>query len=174
VHISARSIVLLAAVLPAARATTITILPANNIAQATAERNDWLTETFGPGTTAQPVQVDIDNMSPRESEALILQLLTSFHSLYFFITGAESSVRIRTADGSIAYTRARDDGIYFVGITSSTAIGSIQWRSQDEFRLVNFGIPKPPTAAPEPATWLLIATGVAAIIRRCRVPSAPS
>ena len=86
-----------------------------------------------------PVQVDVDNITPRKSEVEILQLLTSFHSLYFFITGVEGNIQLRTADGTTALIHDGDDAIYFVGITSSTAIESIQWRSHDgTFRIMRF------------------------------------
>jgi hypothetical protein len=174
VSLSARTIVLIAALLPSAAATTITILPATNIAQATAERNSWLTETFGAGTTANPVRVDIDNITPGKSEVEVLQLLTSLHSLYFFLTAVEGNIQIRTADGTTALIHDGDDGLYFIGITSTTAIGSIQWRSQDGLELYDFGTPRAPNTTPEPATSLSILAGLVLIMRRCRAPSAPS
>jgi hypothetical protein len=44
---------LLTTLLGFASADTITILPASSIADATTERNSWLTTNFGSGTTAQ-------------------------------------------------------------------------------------------------------------------------
>ena len=158
--IPARSLILIAALLPSARATSITLLPATTIAQATTERNTWLTETFGTGTTPNPIQADIDKVNPERSETTILQLLTSFHSLYFFMTGVDANLQIRTADGTKAYVHSDDSDVYFVGITSSNALGSIQWRSSDSFRLIDFGVPQKPAQAPEPATALAAATGL--------------
>lgn len=171
--ISARSIVLISALLRLAHATTITILPATNIAQATTDRNTWLVETFGSGTKPDPVQVDIDNVSPQKSEVKTLQLLTSFHSLYFFLTGVESNVQIRTGDGTITRVHDGDNSIYFVGIASSTAIGSLQWRSSDSFELSDFGVPQTPAQAPEPAITLLTATGLILMRLLWKRPSRP-
>ena len=171
--LSARSIVLITALLPAAGATTITILPAADVAQASADITSWLILNFGPGTTAKPVQVDLDPISGK-GETKKLQLLTSLHSLYFLMSGFEDNMQIRTADGTSARVHNGDEGLYFVGITSSTAIGSIQWQGPGNFVLKDFGTPGGPTPAPEPATWLAVATGLIAIKRRYRVPSAPS
>lgn len=174
VSLSARSFVLIAALLPSAGATTITILPAINIGQATAETNAWLTQTFGAGTMPNRVQVDVDTSPGKNRGVIKLELLTSFNSLYFFITGLEGNVEIQTADGTTARIHDGDDGLYFVGITSARAIGSIQWQSHDSFVLKDFGTPKRPADAPEPLSWLFVSTGLAAIRRRCRAPSAPS
>lgn len=171
---SARSIVLIAALLPAAGATTITILPAANMAQATADINSWLVLNFGPGTTAKPIQPQIEDVTPGKSNGVVkLQLLTSLHSLYFLMSGFEDNIQIRTADGTKAQVHEGDDRLYFVGITSSTAIGFIQWQGHDRFVLKDFGTSQGPPAAPEPATWLAVATGLIAIKRRYRAPSAP-
>ncbi len=174
VSLSARSIVLIAALLPSAGATTITVLPANNIIQGAVERNLWLTETFGAGTTANPARVDIVNLTPGRSQVEVLDLLTSFNGLYFFITGVEGNIQLRTANGATAVIHDGDDGIYFVGIASSTAIGYIQLQSRDGIELYGFGTPREPTATPEPATSICVLAGLAAIKRRCRAPSAPS
>jgi hypothetical protein len=173
VSLSARSIVLIAALLPAAGATTITILPAANMAQASADITSWLILNFGPGTTGKPVHVDIDPIGGN-GETKKLALLTSLHSLYFLMSGFEDNMQIQTADGTKAYVHDGDEGLYFVGITSSTPIASIQWSSHGSFVLSNFGSPEGPAAAPELATWLSVATGLIAIKRRYRVPSAPS
>jgi hypothetical protein len=173
VSLSARSFVLIAALLPAAGATTITILPAANMAQASADITSWLIQNFGPGTTAKPVHVDVDPIGGK-GEIKKFQLLTSLHSLYFLMSDFEDNMQIRTADGTKAHVHRGDDGLYFVGITSSTAIGSIQWQGPGNFVLKDFGTPGGPTPAPEPATWLAVATGLIAIKRRYRVPSAPS
>jgi len=163
VSIPARSIVLIAALLTSAGATTITVLPADNITQAVAETNTWLTETFGAGTAPDPVNVDIGNLTPGKSKVERLQLITAFHSIYFFMTGVDGNVQIQTADGTSAHVHAGDGGLYFVGINSTTSIGSIQWWSRDGLGLKDFGIPQMPGAAPEPATWLCIAMGLIAI-----------
>jgi hypothetical protein len=173
VSLSARSFVLIAALLPAAGATTITILPAANMAQASADITSWLILNFGPGTTAKPVHVDVDPISGK-GETKKLQLLTSLHSLYFLMSDFEDNMQIRTADGTKAHVHDGDDGLYFVGITSSTTIGYIQWQGPDSFVLKGFGTPGGPAATPEPATWVAVATGLIAIKRRYRVPSAPS
>ena len=47
---------LLAVFLTTANADTITIISASNLAGATADRNQWLTNTFGAGTTAQTLE----------------------------------------------------------------------------------------------------------------------
>lgn len=171
--LSARSIVLIATLLPAAGATSITILPAANMAQATADETAWLVLNFGPGTTANPIQPQIDDVTPGKSNGVVkLQLLTSLHSLYFLMSGFDDNVQIRTADGTQAQIHDGDAGLYFVGITSSTSIGSIQWQSHGDFVLKDFGTPGGPTPAPESATWLAVATGLIAFKRRYRVPSA--
>ena len=171
----ARSIVLMTAWLPSVGATTITILPAANIGQAITDRNSWLSQTFDAETTANPIQVHISGTTPgKRKDFGTLELLTSFHSLYFFMTGVDGNTGIRTADGTTARVRDGDDGLYFVGITSSTAIGFIRWRSNGDLRLGDFGTPRSPGATPEPATWLCIATGLSAIMRRYKAPSAPS
>jgi hypothetical protein len=170
-----RSIALVAAWLPSVGATTITVLPAASMGQAISERNSWLSQTFGVGTTPNPVQVHISGTTPGKNKDLgTLELLTSFHSLYFFMTGVDGNVGIRTADGTATRVHDGDDSLYFVGITSSTAIGFIQWRSNDDLRLQNFGAPRSPDTTPEPATWLCFATGLAVIMRRYKAPSAPS
>lgn len=175
VSLSARSLVLIAALLPSAGATTITILPADNLSQAIAERNSWLTQTFGAGATADPVNVNLQDQSPHgRSDVTKFELLTSFQSLYFFMTGVDGNVQIRTADGTSASIHDGDGGIYFVGINSTTTIQSIQWSSNEDFKLKNFGTPRLPGDAPEPRTWLAVATGVIAITRRYRVPFVPS
>ena len=143
------------------------------MAEATADINSWLILNFGPGTTAKPIHVDIDPTSGK-GESKKLQLLTSLHSLYFLMSGLEDNIQIRTADGTKAQVHDGDAGLYFVGISSSTAIGSIQWQGHGSFVLKDFGTPGGPAPAPEPATWLAVATGLIAIKRRCRVPSAPS
>jgi hypothetical protein len=173
VSLSARLIVLIAALLPAAGATTITILPVANMAQATADTNSWLILNFGPGTTSKPIRVDIDPIGGK-GENTKLQLLTSLHSLYFLMTGFDDNLQIRTADGTHAQVHDGDAGLYFVGITSSTVIGYIQWQGHDRFLLKDFGTSQDPPAAPEPGTWLAVATGLIAIKRRYRAPSAPS
>jgi hypothetical protein len=173
VSLSARSLVLIAALLPAAGATTITILPAANMAQASADITSWLIQNFGPGSTAKPVHVDVDPISGK-GETKKLQLLTSLHSLYFLMSDFGDNMQIRTADGTKAHLHDGDDGLYFVGITSSTAIGYIQWQGSDSFVLKGFGTPGGPAATPEPATWVAVATGLIAIKRRYRAPSAPS
>ena len=90
VSLSARSFVLIAALLPSAGATTITILPAAGIIQAAVDASTWLTTTFGSGTTADPFQPQITNVTPGKSNGVVkLELLTSFQSLYFFLTGVE-------------------------------------------------------------------------------------
>ena len=143
------------------------------MAQATAERNSWLTETFGAGTAASPVHVDIDNITPGRSEVEVLQLLTSFHSLYFFMSGIDNNAQIQTGDGTMAHIHDGDDHLYFVGITSATSIESIQWRAYDGLELFGFGTPQAPAPAPEAATWLYLATGLLAFTRRCKDPSVP-
>ena len=160
--IPARSIVLIAALLPAAGATTITILPAANMAQATAEETAWLVLNFGPGTTVKPISVDIDPIGGK-GETNKLQLLTSLHSLYFFMSSFEDNMQIRTADGTKAHVQDDDAALYFVGITSSTPIGSIQWSSHGSFVLKDFGTPDGPAPAPEAATWLAVALGLVMI-----------
>ena len=173
--ISVRSVVLIAALLPAASATSITILPAANIAQATADETAWLVLNFGPGTTANPIQPQIDDVTPGQSNGVVkLQLLTSLHSLYFLMSSVEDNMQIRTADGTKAQIHDGDAGLYFVGITSSTAIGYIQWQGHDSFVLKDFGTPGDPAPAPELPTWLAISTGLTAIKRRCKAPCVPS
>jgi hypothetical protein len=175
VNLLARALVVIAALLPPAGATTITILSADNISQATAERNAWLTQTFGASAGPKPIDVDLENQAPHgKSDVQTLSLLTSFHSLYFFMTGVESNLQIRTGDGTKAKVHGDDEGFYFVGITSSAAIGSIEWSGREEFNLRSFGVPRTPGPAAEPATWLCIAIGLVAITLRCRVPCAPS
>ena len=121
VSLFARSLVLIAAWLPFARATTITIMPATNVSQAASERDAWLAATFGTGTKPHRVEVDVDRLpSHGNSDVTKFQLLTSFYSLYFFMTGVDANVQIQTADGTKAHVHpADDDGLYFVGITSS-------------------------------------------------------
>jgi hypothetical protein len=170
VSLFARSIVLIVALLPMAGATTITILPAASLTQATADRDSWLSQTFGAGTIANPIEVSIN----RGWDFRTVQLLTSFHSLYFFMTGVDGNIQLQTGDKTTAYIHDGDDGIYFVGITSPTAIGFVQWNGKDVFGLEDFGTPRTPAATPEPASWLCIATGLAGITRRYRVPSSPS
>jgi hypothetical protein len=142
-------------------------------AQASADITSWLILNFGPGTTGKPVHVDIDPIGGK-GETKTLQLLTSLRSLYFLMSGIEDNMQIQTADGTKAHVHDGDEGLYFVGITSSTPIASIQWSSHGSFVLSNFGSPEGPAAAPELATWLSVATGLIAIKRRYRVPSAPS
>jgi hypothetical protein len=167
VRIIARSIVLIAALLPSAGATTITILPAENLAQAFTERNSWLTASFGAGTTANPIDPRIDNVTPGDSNGVVkLQLLTSLQSLYFFITGVEKNMQIRTADGASTQVHDGDDTLYFVGITSSRAIESIQWQNHGNFVLEDFGVPQEPASSPEPTSWLCLATGLFVITVR--------
>ena len=154
----ARALVAISSLLPPVGATSITVMPAINLTQATAERDAWLTTNFGPGTTAAPVDVDI------EEGKNVRRLLTSLHSLFFFMTGVDGNVQIRTADGAKATIHAGDEGLYFVGITSSTAIESIEWRGHSDFALENFGIPRETTPAPELATYLAVASGLMMLV----------
>ena len=172
--LSARAVAVLAVLLPSLGATTITVLPALTIAQATEERDSWLSENFGPGTTAQSIEPNLQQSRGK------LQLLTSFYNLFFFMTDLEGTVLIRTADGTSAHVHGNDSGVYFVGITSSASIGSVEWRGNKDFELTGFGIPQEPN--PEPATWLVVASGLALMLvlgrfrftRRYKGPSAPS
>lgn len=154
----ARVLVVIGALLPPLGATTITILPATTITQATAERDAWLVANFGPGTIADPVDVDIEHGKDVRS------LLTSFHSLFFFMTGVDGNVQIRTADGTKAIVHGGDDGLYFIGITSSTAIESIEWRGHSDFGLQDFGIPRETAPAPELTTYLAVASGLMLLV----------
>jgi len=171
VSFSARLIVLIAALLPSAGATTITVLPADNMTQANAERNSWLSQNFGAGATANPIQAQVNNIG--HDGAINLQLLTSLYCLYFLMSDVEGNIQIKTADGTTANVYDANNGFYFVGITSWRLL-SIQWQSDHDFTLDNFGIPHESPPTPEPATWLCMATGLAAITLRCKVPSAPS
>src|SRR5260370_26418390 len=67
-----------------------------------------------------------------------LQLSTSLYTVFFFITDVndiDGALRIQTADGSSATNFAPhgvDGNLYFVGITSSGPIGSIQWLNNSQ------------------------------------------
>jgi hypothetical protein len=98
-----------------------------------------------------------------------LQLLTSLSTVFFFITDVndiDGALRIQTADGTSAtnFAAAGADGnLYFVGITSSGPIGSIQWinnSQNDGFGLDDFGTAKYNSSAPEPANSLAMGTGL--------------
>jgi len=98
-----------------------------------------------------------------------LQLSTSLSTLFFFITDVndvDGSLRIQTADGTSAtnFAAAGTDGnLYFVGITSSGPIGSIQWinnSQNDGFGLDDFGTAKYNSSTPEPANSLAAGTGL--------------
>jgi hypothetical protein len=109
-----------------------------------------------------------------------LQLTTSLSTVFFFITDVndiDGALRIQTADGSSASNFApvgADGNLYFVGITSSGPIGSIQWinnSQNDGFGLDDFGTVKYNTSVPEPANSLAAGTGLLllATILRLRV-----
>ncbi|HEY6393507.1 MAG TPA: hypothetical protein VIX89_19650 [Bryobacteraceae bacterium] len=98
-----------------------------------------------------------------------LQLSTSLTTLFFFITDVndvDGSLRIQTADGTSATNFAAtgaDGNLYFVGITSSGPIGSIQWinnSQNDGFGLDDFGTAKYNSSTPEPATSHAAGTGL--------------
>lgn len=159
---SQRLTVYLVTLLAPASATTITILPAANLAEAIAERNTWLVQTFGPGTTPTPIDPVLKSREgPREVTKV--KLLTSFYSLYFFLTDVEDNVTIRTSDGTKARVHGDDDGLYFVGINSSTAIESVRLRSRDDFGLRDFGTAGHTADTPEPASWATVLPGLLVI-----------
>ncbi len=152
-----------ALLLTPAGATTVKILPATTLSEAIAERNSWLVQEFGPGTTASPIDVHVTEDEDSEGVER-LTFLTSLSSLYFFMTNVDDNIQIRTADGTKAHVHGKDGGLYFVGITSATEIGSIEWKGHDDFGLTDFGIPGHTADTPEPATWLLLATGLALVL----------
>jgi hypothetical protein len=98
-----------------------------------------------------------------------LQLLTSLSTVFFFITDVndiDGALRIQTTDGTSAtnFAAAGADGnLYFVGITSSGPIGSVQWinsSQNDGFGLDDFGTAKYNSSTPEPANSLAMGTGL--------------
>ena len=121
-----------------------------------------------------------------------LQLTTTLSTLYFFITDVNDfsgGLQIQTADGSIASfpTHNSNGSIFFVGITSTDPIGTLNWLNTaraDGFGLDDFGTAKipyvpPVSPVPEPATWLvagcaLLIVAAAVQIRARNASSAPS
>ncbi len=102
-----------------------------------------------------------------------LQLATSLTTMFFFITDVndvEGALRIQTADGTSATNFAAagvDGNLYFVGITSSGPIGSIQWinnSQNDGFGLDDFGTVKYNSSTPEPSTSIAIGTGLLILV----------
>jgi hypothetical protein len=98
-----------------------------------------------------------------------VQLTTTADSLFFFITDvndASGNLNIQTADNTNASFPGgtKDGNIFFVGITSSHAIATVQWHNtstSDGFGLDDFGIVQPgelgvrsfESLVPEPASW---------------------
>src|SRR5882762_9400906 len=223
-----RTIFLAALVVATANATTITIMPASNIANAAAVRDVWIVSNFGLGATIQNLEnfegfgygpftqlatgpgtfsvmegaLPSFSNGTRHNEFTVLnnsntpffgrydttpggnnwldsnditklQLLTSLSTVFFFITDVndiEGALRIQTADGTSAtnFAAAATDGnLYFVGITSSGPIGSIQWinnSQNDGFGLDDFGTTKYNTSTPEPSTSLFMGTGLLILV----------
>lgn len=105
-----------------------------------------------------------------------LQLSTSLSAVYFFITDVndiDGTLQIKTADGTSSTgfaPRGSDGNLYFVGIVSSSPIGTIQWLNSsqnDGFGLDDFGTVKgqfQESQVPEPANWWLAGTGLIAIL----------
>lgn len=114
-----------------------------------------------------------------------LQLSTSLSNIYFFITDVndvDGRLQLATQDGTTAGfpTGAPNGNIYFVGITSGSAIGTLQWlntSTNDGFGLDDFGkVYEPPPSVPEPAVWPVAATAFLAmwlVRRRKNQRSAP-
>jgi hypothetical protein len=107
-----------------------------------------------------------------------IQLTTSLDILVFMITDVNDCgglLTIQTADGTTSsafapYPAATDGNLYFVAITSNTALGTVSWlnnTTNDGFGLDSMGTvvdPPPPTApAPEPASLAISGAGLAAI-----------
>jgi len=118
-----------------------------------------------------------------------LQLSTNATSLFFFITDANDQgghLMIQTADGTIVNfpTGNANGNIFFVGITSTDPIGTIQWlntSTADGFGLDDFGIVQlpDPSPVPEPASWpsaaaaLLIVAAAVRLRARSATASTP-
>jgi hypothetical protein len=87
-----------------------------------------------------------------------LQLATSLSNTYFFMTDVDDVdglLQLRTADGTTASfpTGLPDGNIYFVGITSSAPLGTLQWLNSsrnDGFGVDDFGEIREWNQVPEP------------------------
>jgi len=122
-----------------------------------------------------------------------IQLNTSLTTLLFMITDVNDCggiLTLQTGDGttSSAFAHAptaRDGNIYFVGITSSNALGTVKWlnnSSNDGWGIDDLGSivdppPPPPyqpptSPVPEPSAWPILAAGLIAIplMRKYRKP----
>lgn len=216
------SVALIASLVPA-RADVITILSATSIANATAERDAWITSNFGLGASADVnttfetdatgqynslstgigtfsilagglgstssgtgtnqfsiLNSGITPFSGRynttagganwldSNDITKLQLSTTANAIFFFITDvndAGGNLQIQTGDGSSSgFSGPKTDGnIYFVGISSTDAIGTLQWLNNvrgDGFGLDDFGVIKYSATVPEPASLPIAGVGL--------------
>jgi hypothetical protein len=106
-----------------------------------------------------------------------IQLTTDQSTLFFFITDVGDCggyLQIQTADGTTYNFPSSDyhsDGnLFFVGITSNSALGAVRWLNNyrgDGWGVDNFGTivdPPPPVVPnPEPASWPIVAAALLAI-----------
>ncbi len=92
-----------------------------------------------------------------------IQLTTDLSTLFFFITDVGDCggyLQIQTADGTTynfpASNYTSDGNLFFVGITSNSALGSVKWLNNsrgDGWGVDDFGtIVDPPLPTPEPAS----------------------
>ena len=123
-----------------------------------------------------------------------IQLTTSLSTLIFMITDVNDCggiLTLQTADGTTSNAfahapTAKDGNIYFVGITSASALGTIKWlnnSTNDGWGIDDLGTvvdPPPPynpptSPVPEPSAWPVLGAGLIAIplVRKYRKARAP-
>jgi len=114
------------------------------------------------------------------NDITLLQLNTSFSNLYFVMNDVNDTggtLQIQTKDGttSSGFAPTASNGqLYFVGITSSGPIGSIEWVNNiqhDGFGLDDFGTINCPSQVPEPANLLTAAGGLLILLGSVRLRS---
>jgi len=107
-----------------------------------------------------------------------LQLSTALNVVYFFMTDVndiDGTLKLQTADGTSTTnfgTKPNNGTLFFVGISSSQPIGSIQWLNTsrtDGFGIDDVGTLRCPTSVPEPGTWLGSGTGLLILVVTTRL-----
>ena len=114
------------------------------------------------------------------NDITLLQLNTQLSNLYFVMNDVNDTggaLQIKTQDGttSSAFLPTAQNGqLYFIGITSSGPIGSIEWINNiqhDGFGLDDFGTITQPSQVPEPANVLTGASGLLILLGAVRLRS---